>query len=122
MKKITFVILVVFAFTSCYQKAAMEGFDQNQWLAFTQDCSDYRLKIADHVLKNSAALLESNQNEIEGLLGAPTEHELYTRNQKFFHYRLTPMDSCGSYGPVKFLSIRFNAIGRANELELVMRE
>ncbi len=116
------LLVLPLIFYACAQPASLEGFQPDRWREFTKECTDYRLNIAGHIIKHQEALLESNQNEIEALLGAPTEHELYKRNQKFFHYQLTPSDSCGSYASQKFISIRFNAIGLANEVQLVIRE
>lgn len=112
-----FVIL-----SSCYKTLEMDGFDKVQWRNHEKDCSTYRMEIIDHILENKSILLEATQNEVESLLGAPREHELYQRNQKFFHYRLTPLDECGEHETISYLSIRFNAIGRANLVQVMLRD
>lgn len=118
MKKILLLSVIV---TGCYKQLEMEGFDKDQWLN-TDSCSEYRMVISDHIITNQDILLEATQNEVESLLGQAKEHELYERNQKFFHYRLTPPDECGDYEALSYLSIRFNAIGRANLVQIMLRE
>ena len=124
MKQLRFILLlaVLGINTSCYKKLNLEGFDEVQWTNYTSSCDSYRLEIADYIVENQSLLLEGTQNEIESLLGQPEEHELYQRNQKYFHYRLNPPDSCGQYEALSFLSIRFNAIGRANLVQVMLRE
>lgn len=119
-----FSTLAVFTIllSGCYQQLSLEGFVKENWVNYPGDCSEYRLEVADYIVENQSVLLEGTQNEIESLLGQAEEHELYQRNQKFFHYRLTPPDSCGSYEALSYLSIRFNAIGRANLVQVMLRE
>ncbi len=121
MKSI-FQILVLVMLSSCYKTLEINDFDKNEWVSFKTNCTEYRLQKINLITENRQLLLESTQNEIESLLGSPEEHELYGRNQKFFHYRLTPPDTCvNSTDPVKFLSVRFNALGRANEVQVMTR-
>lgn len=109
-------------FSSCYKKISLDGFEKDKWDKYQLNCSTYRLAIAEHLIDNQHVLLEGTQNEIESLLGQAAEHELYERNQKFFHYRLTPPDSCNHYEAISYLSIRFNAMGRANLVQVMLRE
>ncbi|WP_425391386.1 hypothetical protein [Ekhidna sp.] len=121
MKKFYFVVLL-FSLSSCYKDLSLDGFDKDQWEAAIENCSNYRLDIVDLIIENEDVILEGTQNEVESLLGKAREHELYERNQKFFHYRLTPPASCGEAETVKYLSVRFNAIGRANLVQVMLRE
>lgn len=121
MKKILIIALLV-SLTSCYKTLTMDGFDKEKWVAAPEGCSTYRQDIADLIIEKQDVILEGTQNEVESLLGKAREHELYNRNQKFFHYRLTPTDSCGEYETIEYLSIRFNAIGRANLVQVMLRE
>lgn len=116
------LLFTALLFTSCYKQLSLDGFEKEQWTAYAKDCSTYRVDISDFLIENQDVLLEGTQNEIESLLGKAEENELYQRNQKFFHYRLTPPDSCGVYETHSFLSIRFNAIGRANLVQVMLRE
>lgn len=122
MKYSLTIILIGLLLTGCYKQLSMEGFEKEKWLDYTENCSSYRLDIADHIVKNQSILLEGTQNEVESLLGQADEHELYERNQKYFHYRLNPPDSCDNYEALSFLSIRFNAIGRTNLVQVMLRE
>ncbi|GAB4245423.1 MAG: hypothetical protein Tsb0034_23910 [Ekhidna sp.] len=120
MKK-TGYLLVLLLLSGCYKQLSLEGFDKEKWVQ-TDECSGYRLEVVDHLIANKEILLEGTQNEVESLLGKATEHELYDRNQKFFHYRLTPADGCGDHEVITYLSIRFNAIGRANLVQKMLRD
>ena len=121
--KLIFIILFSIALSSCYKTLELDNFSKEEWKSFKLKCTDYRLSKIDLLLENQDLLLESTQNEIESLLGAAEEHELYERNQKFFHYRLSPNDSCkNEQYSIKYLSIRFNAIGRASDVQLIIRE
>jgi len=121
MNKLLTILLLV-SLTSCYKTLTINGFDKEQWTSAGQNCSTYRLDIVDLIIEKQAVILEGTQNEVESLLGKAREHELYERNQKFFHYRLTPPDTCGEYETIRYLSIRFNAIGRANLVQVMLRE
>ena len=122
MRKAATRTLLLTMLSACYQQITLDGFEKDQWKNYHLNCGTYRLDIANHIIDNQRVLLEGTQNEIESLLGPATEHELYERNQKFFHYRLTPSDSCGNHEAISYLSIRFNAIGRANLVQVMLRE
>lgn len=121
MKIITYISILL-SLSSCYKKLELDGFNREKW-DDRKSCSSYRVETSDLLIKNKELLLESTQNEVESLLGSADEHELYARNQKFFHYRLSAPDSCNTpSGSSKYLSIRFNAIGRANDVQIMVRE
>ncbi|MEQ8627726.1 hypothetical protein [Ekhidna sp.] len=115
-------LLLLLSLSSCYKTLSIDGFDKERWVDADEACSTYRQEIVDLIIENQDVILEGTQNEVESLLGKAKEHELYDRNQKFFHYRLTPPDTCGNYETIEFLSIRFNAIGRANLVQVMLRE
>ena len=116
------LILALCLLSGCYKTISIEGFDKARLNYAPNDCSSYRMEIVDLVIENESKLLEGTQNEVESLLGRAEEHELYNRNQKYFHYRLTPPDRCGKGETIQFLSVRFNAIGRANLVQVMLRE
>ncbi|SNS76876.1 hypothetical protein SAMN05421640_1161 [Ekhidna lutea] len=122
MKKVTIIIFLVLTMSSCYKTISIDGFDKEKWVNNLTACSSYRNDISTLLLDNEGVILKSTQNEVESLLGKASEHELYERNQKFFHYRLSPPDSCGQEETLKYLSIRFNAMGRANQVQVMLRE
>ena len=121
--KVTIPILLILLLSSCYKKLEIDGFDEGKWNSFKSQCSEYRLSSVQTLLDNQDVLLEATQNEIESILGQAEEHELYARNQKVFHYRLTLPDSCSDQTTSpKYLSVRFNAIGRASDIQVIFRE
>ena len=115
-------LLFLLSLSSCYKTLSIDGFDKERWVDADEGCSTYRQEIVDLIIENQDVILEGTQNEVESLLGKAKAHELSDRNQKFFHYRLTPPDTCGNYETIEFLSIRFNAIGRANLVQVMLRE
>ncbi|MEQ9405005.1 MAG: hypothetical protein RIM99_15540 [Cyclobacteriaceae bacterium] len=121
MKNISIIIIFLLC-SSCYKTLELDGFDTSEWRS-KEPCSAYRINSVNLVMENRELILEATQNEVESLLGAADEHELYERNQKFFHYRLTPADTClTGTAATKYLSIRFNAIGRASDMQVVIRD
>jgi len=111
-----FTLLIPLAFClSCYTTPQVEGFDRQAWESAVS-CDDDRLSEGRVLLAHEEQLLSSNQNEIQALLGSPSEHELYSRNQKFFYYDLRPV--CDTL-PGQRLSIRFDALGRVNEIQII---
>lgn len=100
---------------SCYKAPQIDGFDTQAWKE-SISCDQNRLDEANVLLANEQKLLSANQNEVQELLGNPDEHELYSRNQKFFYYNLSP--KCDSI-PGQRLSIRFDALGRVNEIQII---
>jgi len=123
MKKISIILsLLTLTLSGCYNTLSLDGFDKEQWKKARTTCSEYRLQAAELILNNEEVILNATQNEVESLLGKAEEHELYERNQKFFHYRLSPPDTCSNANTITYLSIRFNAIGRANLVQLMLRD
>ncbi|CAM9992082.1 unnamed protein product [Chrysoparadoxa australica] len=109
------ILLFPFLFISCYQSLKIDGFDQSVWER-PITCEEDRIDEAKILMKSEKTLLESNQNEIQKLLGHPDEHELYSRNQKFFYYDLSL--KCDTL-PKKRLALRFDALGRVNEVNII---
>ncbi|MEQ8337198.1 MAG: hypothetical protein RIA62_07620 [Cyclobacteriaceae bacterium] len=112
--RVTLLIPLAICF-SCYNAPQIAGFDEQAWQQ-SISCDQDRLNQAAILLKNEERLLASNQNEIQELLGSPNEHELYSRNQKFFYYDLRP--KCDTI-PGQRLSIRFDALGRVNDIQII---
>lgn len=118
MEKINYdsnIVMLLFAFLfSCYQVPEIPGWDQAQWSAMKQNCEMNRINLAENIIMvNKTKLLGQTQNNIENLLGNPDRHQLYDRNQKFFYYSL----DCNK---TKELSIRFDALGRVKELQVLL--
>lgn len=121
-KKAGSILAFTFLLTACGNAIKIDGFDTQKWIDSSQACNNYRADKAPLILNNKEKLLAKTQNEIERLLGKAEEHELYTRNQKFFHYRISQPNNCSETNNPEYLSVRFNAIGRAQEVQMVIRE
>ena len=73
----------------------------------------------DALDREKGKLLALKQMQIVSLLGKPDVNELYSRNQKFFHYFVEPGPSCAaSSDSAVQLVIRFNAVGLAKEVSI----
>ncbi|MEM9324448.1 MAG: hypothetical protein AAGA85_02285 [Bacteroidota bacterium] len=96
----------------CYSAPSIEGFDADRWKESLANCDGYRLQGVALLLDQVDIMKGSGQNSIHELLGKPTRHELYNRNQKFFYYDLT----CPDVEPGEQLLIRFDALGNLREI------
>lgn len=109
-------LLLLFTLASCYPKIEIEDFDEKLWLTAFESCQSSKIEMGKLIVKNENKILGKGQAEVKALLGQPNEHELYRRNQKFFHYALTPSDSCQEIRSQRNLSILFDALDRAKEV------
>ncbi len=107
--------LTVVSLTACYQTPEIDGFDQAKWTESLENCDGYRTEITALLLEKKSELISKNQNEVKALLGSAGRHELFERGQKFFYYQL----DCDR---TKELSIRFDAMGRVKELQVVLTQ
>ena len=115
--KIVSITIIGYFVLSCKKEENIRNFDKIQWDNYQKECSYYRLETIQNILDQEDQLLRKNQNEIVKLLGKPSEHELSSRNRKYFYYLLTPQPPCKKISSSqKYLSIRFNALGIADEL------
>jgi hypothetical protein len=113
--KIIGLFAICFCVISCYPKIKIDGFDQEEWEKDVT-CEKDRIALAKTLIQNQDQILGKGQAEIKDLLGQPNEHELYNRNQKFFFYNLTTLDSCEELKIHYRLSVKFDAIDRAKGL------
>jgi len=104
---------------SCYQAPEIDGFDQGRWNNGAQDCRTSRLPEAQIILSEFSTIKGSSQNEMKLLLGKPSRHQLFNRNQKFFFYQLTCPDSLNKS---EYLRLRFDALGSLREGTLELME
>ncbi|RED93867.1 hypothetical protein [Marinoscillum furvescens] len=109
-----FPLMLVFL-SACYSTPEIDGFDAASWEHSKLTCKDNRLSHAELLVSQQEKLLGEGQAEIKTLLGQPTEHELYNRNQKFFYYSLIADDDCIA----KRLSVRFDALDRVKEIRII---
>jgi hypothetical protein len=114
---LTLTFLILFA---CGQRQAeLTGVDLTAWKQDPQGCKGLRSKMIRSLDDQRKKLLGMSEMDIIDLLGRPDENELYTRNQKFYHYFLEPSAACQSeIKSPKMLVIRFSALGLANEVSV----
>jgi len=113
----TFMVLLLSLISACRQDPSVPGFDTEKWKAAAV-CSDERMVLAEIIVKNEAALISATQPDIEALLGVAPKHELHGRNEKFFYYPLTK--DCGNSTSNQSLFLRFDALGRAKEIMIIL--
>lgn len=102
-------------FISCVKDLpALKGIDLEKWKEDKNACSGIRSDTQESLRNELTKLKGLSEANIITLLGKPDQNELYKRNQKFFHYYLTPGPGCESPDSVSHtLVIRFNAMGYA---------
>ena len=113
-------------FSSCRKEAVqIENFSAQAWANDAQGCQGQRLGQVPTLQSSFEQLKGLNQQAVVALLGQPDKHELYRRNQKFFFYFVGPGKHCpdSAQAPVQAaqIRIRFDAIGRLNELVVLNR-
>ncbi|MGK7390219.1 MAG: outer membrane protein assembly factor BamE domain-containing protein [Candidatus Cyclobacteriaceae bacterium M2_1C_046] len=109
-------------FLSCTDKPIeIEGFDQDAWKADEKGCAGQREELAKVLLGNEEKLLGNSSQKISKYLGKPNLTELYTRNQRFYIYYISPGPACSE----KFqdtehdrLTLRFSATDALKEISL----
>ena len=114
------LIFVLITFTSCGPSTPeLKGFDRNKWKNDQNGCNQQREDLCKIVLANKDQLLGLGEMDIIEVLGNPDQQELYSRNQKFYRYYLTPNQKCSAPSSiVKKLVVRFNAVGLAKEINI----
>lgn len=97
----------------------LDGFGTAEWKQDTGGCDGKRSSMKNALQQQKNKLLGLDEMDIITLLGSPDENELYTRNQKFYHYYLDPSANCSSPdmpGDPGKLTLRFNAMGLVKEV------
>lgn len=115
--KYFFPLLLTISLSACYSIPEIEGFDKDVWQS-EMSCDTNRLAMVQLLISQQEKLLGEGQAEIQQLLGAPDEHELYNRNQKFFYYNLTPPTGCENRS-FRRLSVKFDALDRVKEVMVI---
>lgn len=114
MKKFLTVCPLILVLSSCYPVPEIDGFDLEAW-GKAPGCDTLKTRQAKLLISQSEKLLGKGEATVKGLLGKPSEHELYNRNQKFFYYGLTDKNCPAP----KRLSVKFDALDRAKEIRIV---
>lgn len=95
----------------------LDGVDLEQWKADRQGCNHSRSGSLAQILNQKEKLLAKSESEILKILGKPDQIELYKRNQKLYHFRISPASTCPKPDSSNIeLMVRFNAMGRAKEI------
>jgi hypothetical protein len=113
-----FFLIFVYLTISCSPGISLD-LDKEQWKNDHNGCIGYRMKVYKEILKNKEKLLGLSNKKIVQILGNPNINELYSRNQKFFIYQVSPDQSCEGMEENTsgiFLIFRFNATGLVNEM------
>lgn len=112
------LISIFFLFvTACSYRAEIDDFDGDAWKADLKGCNGQRSMLSAGLEDKSDDLIGLSQNQVKSVLGNPDQHELYKRNQKFFIYYI---DCPADEGlPSSYLQIRFNALGKSNEVTFI---
>jgi hypothetical protein len=116
MKIITGILFVIFL-SGCVEEAPV-SFDNDSWIEDTNGCKKNRLGIYKQILESQNEILGLTNKQIIRILGKPERNELYSRNQKFFIYQVSPASKCNLSNNTEtlFLFIRFNAVGLSQEV------
>lgn len=113
-------LLLVITISSCGPSIPeLKEFDRDTWKNDQNGCNNKREALSKVVLDNKDLLLGLGEMDIIDVLGNPDQQELYSRNQKFYRYYLTPNKKCStSSSVIKMLVVRFNAVGLAKEITI----
>ena len=95
----------------------LKGVNIESWKADKYGCAGNREPFIETVRTQKNSLLALSEMQIVDILGKPDRTELSKRNQKYYYYYFQPGKDCQSpvLNPLR-LSIRFNAVGLANEI------
>ncbi len=118
MQKLPHFSLVLILLMSCGKPIPQfEDIDLTQWKEDKFACKGIRQSTEESLAHQKEKLRGLSEADIIKLLGRPDHNELYKRNQKFYHYFITPAPECNSsMVGAKKMTIRFNAMGMAKEV------
>jgi len=111
------IVLLAFLF-GCDSPIIIDGFSDKKWRSDRNGCFQIREMEIDALMMGKSSILRQSENKILAFLGKPDKNELYTRNQKFFIYYISPNSGCKMYSiseQLTYLSVRINAVGVATE-------
>ena len=105
--------------TACTKKVEVGDFDSAKWIGDQNGCLNQRSEMVQDLIKIKPNLLALYHKSIIEVLGKPDAEELYERSQTYYWYYIDPSPKCDqpSENPRK-LSIRFTAMGIANEIDI----
>ena len=113
------ISLIILVFSCGKPLPELENMDLTSWKNDKDGCSGKRESMEAAITQQKDKLLALDEAAVIRLLGKPDKNELYTRNQKFYTYYITPSPECGSeFSTSVKLIIRFNAMGLAKEITI----
>ena len=120
MKKLLILFLAFSAISGCTKPAELGDFDVDKWKSDPNGCLGIRAEMIEDILKIKPNLLGLYQKKIIKALGQPESEELYERSQTYYFYYIDPSDKCSekTAEEPRILSIRFTALGIANEVNI----
>ncbi len=116
--KYLFVAALVGLLSCSSSSVDIPEFDEKAWIKDKNGCANTRAEMITSLTNSLDMIKGLSENEVLALLGSPDMNELFTRNQKFYIYHITPSLECGVTGQEKqlFLEIRFSATNMAREV------
>lgn len=118
MKKSLLFSVVLVAFSCGKPLPDLSPIDLLQWKEDKGGCKNLRANFLPDLISQKDELKGLSESDIIELLGRPDRNELYKRNQKFYYYDIEPGKPCDSVAHNQQLILRFNAMGRAKEVEI----
>ncbi|WP_421978976.1 hypothetical protein [Roseivirga seohaensis] len=118
-KLLAIILSLPLLITACTKKADVGDFDSAKWIGDQNGCLNQRSEMVQDLIKIKPNLLALYHKSIIEVLGKPDAEELYERSQTYYWYYIDPSPKCDqpSENPRK-LSIRFTAMGIANEIDI----
>jgi len=118
MKHSIFILLIPLTFY-CTPLPVLVDFDAELWKSDKGGCNGSRFGQITSLMDQKDKIMGLAQPQVVKLIGNPDEHELSKRLQKFFIYYISGGKKCQDTQSSKTkLSIRFDALGKANEVVL----
>ncbi len=116
-----FILLIPLTFY-CTPLPVLVDFDAELWKSDKGGCNGARFGQITSLMDQKDKIMGLDQPHVIKLIGNPDEHELSKRLQKFFIYYISGGEKCqdsqDSQTNNTKLSIRFDALGKANEVVL----
>jgi hypothetical protein len=94
----------------------LEGIDLDTWKEDRKGCLRKRPAFEQNLRDQRTKLRGLSEMAVVELLGRPDMNVLSERNEKYYHYMITPSPDC-KLGDTTFLQliVRFNAVGISKE-------
>jgi len=120
LRNILILIITFLLFSGCTKKVELGNFDSEKWKSDPNGCQGIRSEMIDDLLEVKPNLLGLYQKSIIKALGQPESEELYERSQTYYFYAIDPSADCANSkdDDPRILSIRFTALGIANEVDI----